>query len=66
MQRFIKIREALCRDCGTQLVKQYTLRTLFQGWWGFISFFVNWFVLVANVAAYVELSQLRSGHELSD
>jgi hypothetical protein len=40
------------------LVKRYTARTLVQGWWGFISFFVNWFVLLANVAAWIQYSKL--------
>jgi hypothetical protein len=58
MQRFVKLQRPLCRDCGTKLVRSFTLRTLWQGWWGYISFFVNWFVLAANLAAYLKLRGL--------
>jgi hypothetical protein len=59
MQRFVKLRTPLCRACGPQLVRTYTLRTLWQGWWGLISFFVNWFVLAANLATWMKLRQLE-------
>ena len=62
MQRFVKVTEPMCRDCGTQLLRQFTTRTLVQGWWGYISFFVNWFVLAANGMAYRELAQLPMVH----
>jgi hypothetical protein len=58
LQRFVTVKAPLCRDCGTRLVKQYTARTLVQGWWGFISFFVNWFCLAANAVAYLRASRL--------
>jgi len=40
-----------CRACGRRLVRDFTLRTLVQGWWGAFSFFFNVFVLVANAVA---------------
>ena len=58
LQRFFKVKARLCRDCGRKLVKDYTARTLVQGWWGYISFFVNWFCLAANGVAYVRASRL--------
>jgi hypothetical protein len=58
LQRFFKLRRPLCRDCGTKLLKSFTLKTLWQGWWGYISFFVNWFVLAANLAAYLKIRAL--------
>lgn len=63
LQRFVKLRQPLCRDCGTREVKHYTLRTLrtlWQGWWGYISFFVNFFVLAANVVAWVGYRRLET------
>jgi hypothetical protein len=60
MQRFIKLHKPLCRECGTKFVKQFTLQTLWQGWWGLISFFVNWFVLAANLAAWLKLRRLEA------
>lgn len=58
LQQFFKVRKPLCRDCGLQLVRSWTLQTLWQGWWGYISFFVNWFVLGANLGAWFKLRGL--------
>jgi hypothetical protein len=58
LQRFVKVRQPLCRDCGLAAVRAFTLRTLWQGWWGYISFFVNWFVLVTNLIAWRRFSKL--------
>ena len=33
-------------------------RLLVQGWWGLISFFVNWFVLASNLFAWLKLRGL--------
>jgi hypothetical protein len=51
LQSFYKVKEPLCRECGLELARKWTLRTLWQGWWGYISFFVNWFVLAMNLRA---------------
>ena len=58
MQRFVKIQAPLCRECGRRKLVQYTSMTLWQGWWGYISFFVNWFVLAANLVAWLKLRSL--------
>jgi hypothetical protein len=58
LQRFFKVKEPLCRECGMRLLKDWTLRTLWQGWWGYISFFVNWFVLATNLVAFFKLRAL--------
>jgi hypothetical protein len=58
LQKFVKLRTPLCRDCGKQAVKEFTLQTLWQGWWGYISFFVNWFVLATNLVAFFKLRAL--------
>ena len=58
VQQFFKLRRPVCRGCGLKLLKSFTLRTLWQGWWGYISFFVNWFVLAANLNAYFQLRGL--------
>jgi hypothetical protein len=58
LQRFIKFQRPVCRTCGQKVLKAFTLKTLWQGWWGYISFFVNWFVLAANLAAYFQLRGL--------
>ncbi len=58
LQRFVKVRVHLCRDCGRRVVKQYTGLTVVQGWWGAISFFANWFCLAGNAVAYLRASRL--------
>lgn len=58
MQRFVKVRAPLCRDHGVQLAKQYLKKTLVEGWWGYISFFVNWFVVVTDLVALSQAKKL--------
>jgi hypothetical protein len=57
MQQFIKVKVPLCRDHALETTKQFTVKTLWQGWWGYISFFVNWFVLASNL---IVLSKVKS------
>lgn len=47
-----------CRSCGISLFREMTDKTMVRGWWGFISFFVNWFTIARNVAARVALGHL--------
>jgi hypothetical protein len=51
LQRFISVRVTACRPCGRALIRSHTAKTLWQGWWGAISFFFNFFVLAANANA---------------
>jgi hypothetical protein len=48
IQKWYKLKGYFCRDCGLKLLHDYTFRTVLEGWWGIISFFVNWLVLLAN------------------
>jgi hypothetical protein len=59
VQRFVTVKAIACRACGRRLVREFTLRTLAQGWWGLISFFFNWFVLAANALAWLRLGRLN-------
>jgi hypothetical protein len=58
VQTFYKVKRPMCRDHARELVKHFTLKTLVQGWWGYISFFVNWFVLAANAVVFVRAGKL--------
>jgi hypothetical protein len=58
LQKFFKLRRPLCRTCGMKMLRSFTLKTPWQGWWGYISFFVNWFVLATNLGAYLQLRGL--------
>ena len=60
MQKFVKLRVPLCRDCGMRFATDYTKLTAVQGWWGVISFFVNWFCLATNLIAYRKASGLAA------
>ena len=58
LQQFVTVRVLACRPCGRALVRRYTGRTLWQGWWGAISFFFSWFVLASNAFAWTRLGRL--------
>lgn len=58
LMQFASRRVTACRPCGRRLVRNQTLRTLWMGWWGPISFFFNWFVLAANGNAWRRLRAL--------
>ncbi|MEZ5408520.1 MAG: DUF2510 domain-containing protein [Acidimicrobiales bacterium] len=45
MQRFVKLSQPLCRDHGIEITRTYLRKTLIEGWWGFISFFLNFFTV---------------------
>jgi hypothetical protein len=42
----------LCRTCAARYFRQYTLTTMFLGWWGFISLFATPVVLLINFVNY--------------
>jgi hypothetical protein len=59
LQKFVKIEPILCRECGTRMIMRYTGRTLVQGWWGLISFFLaNPFTILMNLVALVQARRL--------
>jgi hypothetical protein len=60
VQTFVKLRQPLCRDHAREITKAFTLRTLWQGWWGYISFFVNWFVLAANASVFFRANRMAA------
>lgn len=60
LQRFISTRVVACRPCGRGLIRSFTGKTLWQGWWGPISFFFNWFVLATNLHAWRRLGAIES------
>jgi hypothetical protein len=51
MQRFVWFKGPLYRDHGIEMSQDYLFKTLIQGWWGVISFFVNWFAVYTDVSA---------------
>ncbi len=45
MQRFVKLKQPLCREHGIEVTNTYLRKTLIEGWWGFVSFFLNFFTV---------------------
>jgi hypothetical protein len=60
LQRFVSVRVNACRPCGRGLIRSFTGKTLWQGWWGAISFFFNWFVLATNLRAWRRLAAIEN------
>lgn len=65
MQRFVKLQAPLCREHGVELTKKYLGKTLIEGWWGYISFFVNWFVVVTDLVALSQAKKLPAPEPLA-
>lgn len=49
-RNFTKTEGWMCRDCARDKWLSETLLTFFLGWWGVISFFVNWVAVINNLA----------------
>lgn len=58
LQQFVTVRVLACGPCGRALVRAYTGQRLWQGWWGLISFFFNWFVLASNALTWKKLGRI--------
>jgi hypothetical protein len=48
----------LCRDCGLEVFRSMTARTLVTGWWGLLSFFATIAGLFGNLQAWRTLRDL--------
>jgi len=49
----------LCKTCIRKIFWEYTLVTLFVGWWGVISFIVTPFYIVSNVCQYMSCRDME-------
>jgi len=49
LMQFLKAEGPFCRDCGISVFRTMTSRTLVQGWWGFLSFFITPIVILINL-----------------
>jgi hypothetical protein len=59
LMRFIRWDGIVCYAHGSRLVKSFLGRTLLEGWWGLISFFVNWFVIANDLYIWRKIARLR-------
>jgi hypothetical protein len=62
-QRFYKVEAWLCRPHARQFIGSWLVRTLIQGWWGAISFFVNFFVIAADLVQLTKALFMRKPAE---
>jgi hypothetical protein len=60
MQRFVRLNAPLCRDHGIELSKEYLKKTLIQGWWGVVSFFVNWIDVAVDLSALSKAKKMAA------
>jgi hypothetical protein len=47
------VRGEMCKRCASKFYWEFTLVTLFAGWWGVISFFYTLYILPANTVYYL-------------
>lgn len=48
----------LCRDHGTAIARNWLVATALMGWWGIVSFFVNWLSIAKDVRAWLAARRL--------
>jgi Septum formation len=51
VRRSWRYRAPLCRDHGSQLAGNWLIATMLMGWWGLISFFVNFRAIATDLGA---------------
>jgi hypothetical protein len=49
--RAIRFKGPLCKEHAAQMANDFLSKTLVQGWWGIISFFVNFVAVVVDLRA---------------
>ena len=58
LSQWRKVAGPFCRECGLEVYRRQMAHTLAAGWWGFIAFFINLIVILANVRAWRSVSRL--------
>ena len=48
----------LCRDHGTAIARNWLVATALMGWWGIVSFFVNWVSVAQDIRAWLTARRL--------
>ncbi len=64
MQRFVKLQQPLCREHGIEITNTYLRKTMIEGWWGFISFFVNFGVVASDLVVLVRYRALDEPRDI--
>ncbi|TQF04305.1 hypothetical protein E6W39_21350 [Kitasatospora acidiphila] len=58
LMRFLSNRGPFCQVCGTALVRDMSERTLWRGWWSYLSSLFTLIALLRNRSAYQQLRRL--------
>ncbi|MDX6274832.1 MAG: hypothetical protein QOJ92_2042 [Frankiales bacterium] len=58
LMRFVSWRGVVCREHGLMITKEFLKKTLVQGWWGYLSFVINWFVIAKDLMVQSKLKKL--------
>jgi hypothetical protein len=59
VQRFVSVNKPLCRTHGRHITKSFLKKTLLEGWWGVISFFINFFNVFSDISVLRKYSRLE-------
>ena len=60
LSQWRKIEGRYCRDCGSALATHELNRTMTRGWFGIVSFFMNWYAVALDVIALRKAKALPS------
>ena len=58
LMQFISMNGPFCRDCGLAMFRKHTADTLWQGWWGFLSFFITPVIIMINLMQRPRVARL--------
>lgn len=58
MMRFLKLPGPYCKSCGISTVRDMSAKSLWQGWWGFLSLLINPLTLLWNLVVWIRLRRL--------
>lgn len=61
-----RVTAALCREHGELLVRDWTRKTLLQGWWSYRSWLLNIYALITNHRAKRTLARLPHPYAASE
>src|SRR5262249_57864366 len=57
IMRFLHTRGPFCRDCGLATFRSMTGKTLWQGWWGYLSLVITPITVLINLARPSRVAQ---------
>lgn len=58
LMRFLSLKGPFCRGCGIAVHREMTTRTMWQGWWGYLSFLITPFTLLYNFVPRSKFNKL--------